>query len=96
MLETILADGYVDEKGDCCQGPALNLSLQRGDRFQACESLPTHKGHRRSSSDLPLGFSDMIQSSPQLIPISGQGVSGCSVLGRDHFVGDKTVRSVKL
>ncbi|GFY86092.1 Basic-leucine zipper (bZIP) transcription factor family protein [Actinidia rufa] len=96
MLETMLADGYVDEKGDCCQGPALNLSLQRGNSFQACESLPTPKGHRRSSSDLPLGFSDMIQSSPQLIPISGQGVLGRSVLGRDHFLGDKTVRSVKL
>ena len=38
----------------------------------------------------------MIQSSPQLIPISDRGVSGGSVLGRDHFVGDKTVRSVKL
>ena len=31
-----------------------------------------------------------------MIPISGHGVSGCKVLGRDHFVGDKTVRSVKL
>ncbi|CAL1384044.1 unnamed protein product [Linum trigynum] len=36
--------------------------------------LPPRRGHRRSMSDtVPLGFCAMIQSSPQLIPIPGQG-----------------------
>ncbi|KAG9147051.1 hypothetical protein Leryth_005298, partial [Lithospermum erythrorhizon] len=42
--------------------------------FRGNESLPPRKGHRRSSSDtVPLAFSAIIQSSPQLVPISGQG-----------------------
>ncbi|KAI8016405.1 Transcription factor VIP1 [Camellia lanceoleosa] len=55
---------------------------------QGASSLPlsSHKGHRRSNSDMPLGFSAMIQSSPQLIPISGHGV-----FDRD----DKPIHTVK-
>ncbi|CAN1824317.1 bZIP transcription factor 29 [Linum perenne] len=41
---------------------------------RANEGLPPRRGHRRSMSDtVPLGFCAMIQSSPQLIPIGGQG-----------------------
>ncbi|XP_047325145.1 bZIP transcription factor 29-like [Impatiens glandulifera] len=36
------------------------------------DAIQARKGHRRSISDIPLGFSAMIQSSPQLMPISGQ------------------------
>ncbi|CAL1355670.1 unnamed protein product [Linum trigynum] len=36
--------------------------------------LPPRRGHRRSMSDtVPLGFCAMIQSSPQLLPLPGQG-----------------------
>lgn len=34
---------------------------------------PPRRGHYRSNSDVPLGFSAMIMSSPQLVPISSQG-----------------------
>lgn len=41
--------------------------------------LPPRKGHRRSNSDVALGFSAMIQSSPQLMPISSQEASGRAI-----------------
>lgn len=41
--------------------------------------LPPRRGHRRSNSDVALGFSAMIQSSAQLVPISGQEVSGRAI-----------------
>ncbi|PON93853.1 Basic-leucine zipper transcription factor [Trema orientale] len=56
-------------------GQSLPSPVNRGGAFRAGESLPPRKGHRRSSSDILLGFSAMIQSSPQLIPISSRGVS---------------------
>lgn len=33
------------------------------------ESLPPRKAHRRSNSDIPFGFSTILQSSPPLIPL---------------------------
>lgn len=47
-------------------------------------SLPPRKGHRRSNSDILLGFNAMIQSSPQLIPISSRGLLDGSVSGREN------------
>ena len=63
---------------------SLPSPVNRGGVFRAGESLPPRKGHRRSSSDILLGFSAMIQSSPQLIPISSRGVSDGSVSGREN------------
>lgn len=48
----------------------------RGNDSSGNNTLPPRKGHRRSNSDVPLGFSAMIQSSPQLVPISGKGIPG--------------------
>ncbi|KAK8572578.1 hypothetical protein V6N13_048167 [Hibiscus sabdariffa] len=50
---------------------------------------PSRKGHRRSSSDdVPLGFSTMIQSSPQLVPpIGTRGMLDRSVSGRGGSFG---------
>ncbi|XVF35993.1 hypothetical protein REPUB_Repub19eG0019900 [Reevesia pubescens] len=59
-------------------------------------SLPPRKGHRRSSSDVPLGFSAMIQSSPQLIPIGSRGMLDRSVSGRESSSGvEKPIQLVK-
>lgn len=35
-------------------------------------SLPPRKSHRRSNSDIPFGFSTVLQSSPPLIPLRGR------------------------
>ncbi|XVE94600.1 hypothetical protein REPUB_Repub02eG0022500 [Reevesia pubescens] len=69
-----------------------------GNEFRVGESssLPPRRGHRRSSSDVPLGFSAMIQSSPQLIPIGSRGVLDRSVSGRESSSGvEKPVQLVK-
>ncbi|KAM6544381.1 hypothetical protein CsatB_008828 [Cannabis sativa] len=63
---------------------SLPSPVNRGGAFRAGESLPPRKGHRRSSSDILLGFSAMIQSSPQLIPISSRGVLDGAVSGREN------------
>ena len=57
--------------------PSLPSPASRG-------SLPPRKGHRRSSSDILMGFSAVIQSSPQLIPISSRGVLDGLVSGREN------------
>lgn len=71
-----LKDTSMEEVGVNSQGPRVVSSFTR-------DGLPPRKGHRRSNSDVPLGFSAMIQSSPQLMPISGQ-----KVLGRAMSLGD--------
>jgi len=38
-------------------------------------SLPPRKSHRRSNSDIPFGFSTVLQSSPPLIPLRGREVA---------------------
>lgn len=37
--------------------------------------LPPRKAHRRSNSDIPFGFSTVLQSSPPLIPLRGREVA---------------------
>ncbi|KAM3758616.1 hypothetical protein ACB098_01G058200 [Castanea mollissima] len=62
-----------------------------GNAFRVGEGLPPRKGgHRRSNSDnLPLGFSAMIQASPQLMPIGNRGVLERSVSGRENSGAEK-------
>ncbi|KAE8716377.1 Transcription factor VIP1 [Hibiscus syriacus] len=65
-------------------------------RVGESSSLPPRKGHRRSSSDVPLGFSTMIQSSPQLVPIGSCGMLDRSVSGRESSFGsEKPIQLVK-
>lgn len=60
------------------------------------ESLPPCRGHRRSMSDsVPLGFSAIIQSSPQLIPIGNRGALDRSGCGRENSGVEKSSDLVK-
>ncbi|GAA0171970.1 DNA-binding transcription factor [Lithospermum erythrorhizon] len=60
----------VSSQGASAYAPAYT---RENNAFRGNESLPPRRGHRRSSSDtVPLAFSSIIQSSPQLVPISGQ------------------------
>ena len=47
---------------------APSVSVNRGHALQLGHSLPPRKGHRRSSSDSPLGISGFVQSYAQLVP----------------------------
>ncbi|KAK1422934.1 hypothetical protein QVD17_18224 [Tagetes erecta] len=66
--------------------PPLNPSSYRGissalayDQVVGDASLPRRKTHRRSNSDIPFGFSTILQSSPPLIP------SNRSQVGRNNI-----------
>ncbi|KAI7739929.1 hypothetical protein M8C21_029331 [Ambrosia artemisiifolia] len=54
--------------------PPLSPSSYQGpvsDQVVGDISLPLRKTHRRSNSDIPFGFSTILQSSPPLIPLRG-------------------------
>ncbi|KAI5656143.1 hypothetical protein M9H77_24936 [Catharanthus roseus] len=89
-----IKDVSMEEMDVSSQGPAsVGSSYRCENAFRGnFESLPPRKGHRRSNSDVPLGFNAMIQTSPQLVPISGQGVLGKSSSGNNKFALDKPIR----
>ncbi|XP_022894437.1 uncharacterized protein LOC111408860 [Olea europaea var. sylvestris] len=87
-----LKGASMEEIDVSSQGPPFVPSFPRESLFRGNDCLISRKGHRRSNSDVPLGFSAMIQSSPQLLPISGQGVMGRTIIKRETLGNDKPVR----
>ncbi|KAL7085998.1 hypothetical protein ACP275_14G311500 [Erythranthe tilingii] len=81
---------FVEETDVSSRGPTTGLSSPREYLFfgNNINSHPPRKGHRRSNSDVPLGFSAMIQSSPQLVPISRHEIL-CSTTGNNNPIGLK-------
>ncbi|XP_019165371.1 PREDICTED: transcription factor RF2a isoform X2 [Ipomoea nil] len=62
--------------------------------MRAGESLPPRKSHRRSNSDIPFGFSSILQSSPPLVPLGSAGVLDRSLPAKENS-GGKPVQLVK-
>lgn len=56
----------------------------RGNTSRVGESLPPRKSHRRSNSDIPFGFSTIMQSSSPLIPLRSPGALDRSVSAREN------------
>ncbi|PIN04321.1 hypothetical protein CDL12_23144 [Handroanthus impetiginosus] len=86
-----LKNAAVEEINVSSQGPAIGLCSPRENPFRSNNGLPPRRGHRRSNSDVPLGFSAVIQSSPQLAPISGQGSLGRIPNTRENSGNDKSI-----
>ncbi|GLT69156.1 hypothetical protein SLA2020_413310 [Shorea laevis] len=63
--------------------------------FRAGDSLPPRRGHRRSNSDVPSGFSAVMQSSPQLMPIGTRVALERPVSGRENLGAEKPIQLVK-
>ncbi|KAL6216225.1 hypothetical protein ACLB2K_009451 [Fragaria x ananassa] len=63
------ADVNMEESVVNSHAQSMRSPVTDGNPFWAGDGLPPRRGHRRSNSDVPLGFSAVIQSSPQLIPI---------------------------
>ncbi|XP_009598098.1 bZIP transcription factor 29-like [Nicotiana tomentosiformis] len=77
-----LKDTSMEEVDVSSRAPPFVSSFTRENTFRCSDSRPPKKGHRRSNSDVPLGLSAMIKSSPQLVAISGLGVlDGATLLG---------------
>lgn len=85
-----MKDAQMDEV-DVNSRAAPISSVVKENVFRGSDSLPPRKGHRRSNSDVPMGFSAMIQSSPQLMPISGHGVFGKVEYSGDYLGREKPI-----
>ncbi|KAL0391914.1 UNVERIFIED_CONTAM: Transcription factor b [Sesamum radiatum] len=80
-----LRNELMEETDVSSKGPAVGQPSPRGNPFRGNNGLPPRRGHRRSNSDVPLGFSAIIQSSPQLVPISSH-----ASLGRTGDMGENS------
>ncbi|XP_073139908.1 bZIP transcription factor 29 [Henckelia pumila] len=54
-------------------------AFTRGNSLRLGDGIPLRKAHRRSNSDIPFGFSSIMQSSPPLIPLRSPGALDSSV-----------------
>ncbi|KAF1883192.1 hypothetical protein Lal_00003376 [Lupinus albus] len=63
FVDSVSANVSMEER----LGNANSVPVNRGRSVQLGHSLPPRKGHRRSSSDSPLGITDYIQSVPQFV-----------------------------
>jgi hypothetical protein len=96
LSDPISTDVSMEETAVSSHAPLLPSPVNGGNAFRVSEGLPPRRGHRRSNSDsIPLGFSAMIQSSPQLIPIGSRGFLDRSVSRRENLLGvDKPIQLV--
>ncbi|KAL3514740.1 hypothetical protein ACH5RR_027457 [Cinchona calisaya] len=97
-LSSSIKDVSMDEVDVSSRGPPMvgGSSVTFENSFRGnFGGLPPRKGHRQSNSDVPLGFNVMIQTSPQLVPISGQGLPGKAAFGSDDFGMDMPIQLQK-
>ncbi|KAF5189879.1 bZIP transcription factor [Thalictrum thalictroides] len=84
ITDSIAVDVSMEDQNGGLQS-SQSFSAGRGNSVRFGENLlPPRKGHRRSSSDIPFGYSTVIQSSPPLIPLSGPGSSNPSPFVREN------------
>lgn len=69
--------------------------FNRSNTLRVGESLPPRKAHRRSNSDIPFGFANIMQSSPPLIPLRGSGGLERSVSVKENSGVAKPAQLVK-
>nr|DAD46969.1 TPA_asm: hypothetical protein HUJ06_016906 [Nelumbo nucifera] len=97
LSDTASADVSMEDRDGSSNTPMPPSSspFSRGNSVRMGESLPPRKTHRRSSSDIPFGFSTVMQSSPPLIPLRGPGVLERSASARDNSGIAKPIQLVK-
>ncbi|CAI9104654.1 OLC1v1003376C2 [Oldenlandia corymbosa var. corymbosa] len=76
ISEPVSTDVLMDDQNASSQSLLPPSPFTRGNSFRAGESsLPPRKTHRRSNSDIPFGFSSIMQTSPPLMPLRSPGAS---------------------
>lgn len=84
MSDPASADVSMEDRDVSSHSLLPPSPFTRGNPSRAGESLPPRKSHRRSNSDIPFGFSTVMQSSPPLIPLRGCGGLDRSLSGREN------------
>ncbi|KAF8410486.1 hypothetical protein HHK36_003015 [Tetracentron sinense] len=95
LSDPISVDVSMGERDGNSQTPPSLSPFTRGNSVRVGESLPPRKAHRRSNSDIPFGFSTVIQSSPPLIPLRGVGILERSASARENSVVAKPIQLIK-
>ena len=70
--DQVSADTSMEDRDASSHSLLPPSPYMRANSSKMGDALPPRKAHRRSNSDIPFGFSSMIQSSP-LLPFSGSG-----------------------
>ncbi|XP_009804619.1 bZIP transcription factor 29 [Nicotiana tabacum] len=83
MSDPISADVSMGDQDGNSHSLLPPSPFTRCNSSRAGESLPPRKAHRRSNSDIPFGFSAMMQSSPPLVPLRSPGSLERSVPSRE-------------
>ncbi|RZC66591.1 hypothetical protein C5167_010280 [Papaver somniferum] len=86
------ADVSMEDRDGNSQTPPSH-SFMRGNSPRVGESLPPRKAHRRSSSDIPFGFSTANYSSP--LPPKGQSIFDRSQSAKENSTAGKPITLVK-
>ncbi|XP_006359608.1 transcription factor RF2a [Solanum tuberosum] len=94
MSDPISADVSMGDQDGNSHSLLPPTPFSRCNSSRAGESLPPRKAHRRSNSDIPFGFSAIMQSSPPLVPLRSPGALERSFPSRDNS-GGKPVQLVK-
>ncbi|KAF2321566.1 hypothetical protein GH714_031007 [Hevea brasiliensis] len=93
--DPVSADVSMEERDANSHSLLPPSSINRGNTSRVGESLPPRKTHRRSNSDIPFGFTNVMQSSPPLVQFRGSGVLERSVSGKENSGLAKPAQLVK-
>ena len=95
MSDPASADVSMEDRDVSSQSLFPPSPFSRGNPSRVGESLPPRKAHRRSNSDIPFGFSTVMQSSPPLVPLRRSGGLERSVSARESPGPSKPAQLVK-
>ncbi|XP_010271437.1 PREDICTED: uncharacterized protein LOC104607488 isoform X2 [Nelumbo nucifera] len=95
LSDPISADVTMEDRDGSSHTQLPPSPFTRGNSIRLGEILPPRKAHRRSNSDIPFGFSTIMQSSPPLVPLRSPGVLERSVSVRENSVSTKPIQLVK-
>ncbi|KAJ6692800.1 BASIC-LEUCINE ZIPPER (BZIP) TRANSCRIPTION FACTOR FAMILY PROTEIN [Salix purpurea] len=95
VSDPISTDVSMEDKDGSSHSFLPPSPFNRGNAPRVGESLPPRKAHRRSNSDIPFGFSNVLQCSPPLIPLRGSGGLERSLSGRENPAMAKPAQLVK-
>lgn len=96
MSESVSVDVSMEDRDASSQSLLPPSPFSRGNFSRVGETLPPRKAHRRSNSDIPFGFSSMMQQSlPPIAPMRASGSLDLSVSGTENSGMVKPAQLVK-
>ncbi|CAN4101596.1 unnamed protein product [Withania somnifera] len=94
ISDPVAADVTMEDRDGNLHSSLPPSPFSRCNSSRVGESLPPRKAHRRSNSDIPFGFSRIMQPSPPLVPSRSPGALERSAPSRDN-TGGKPAQLVK-